>query len=104
MTRLTSEINGDVEVISFAGNLDIRNSSDLKDEMLKYKPQKEKLHIVLENTDNIDLSFMQLLYAFLKKLKDDGKILKFSQNLNKEYEKIVKESGFIDVFEKLIKQ
>ncbi len=102
MPKLTVEINGDVEVISFSGNLDIRNSNDLKKKMLEYKPQKEKLKIVLENTDNIDLSFMQLLFAFLKKLKQEGKELEFSQNLDKEYEKIVKESGFFDVFEKII--
>jgi hypothetical protein len=47
---------------------------------------------------------MQLLFAFLKRLKEEGKTLDFSQKLDKEYEKIVKESGFLDVFEKLINE
>jgi anti-anti-sigma regulatory factor len=104
MEMIKTKTEGDIEVISFAGNLDIRNSNDIKKKMVDYKPQKEKLKIILENTDNIDLSFMQLLFAFLKRLKEEGKTLDFSQKLDKEYEKIVKESGFLDVFEKLINE
>ena len=104
MPQLKTEIKDNIEIVHFYGNLDIRNSETVKKMMLEYKPQKNNIKIILKNTDNIDLSFLQLMFAFIKKLKEKGKSVEFSQELEMEYEKIVKESGFLNAFEKLIKQ
>ncbi len=104
MSEIITEVKDDVEHIIFSGNLDIRNSIEIQKQMLNFKPRTNKVHVILKNTDNIDLSFLQLLYSFLKMLKKQDYVPIFSHELEDEYKKIIEESGFFYAFDQLIKR
>jgi len=104
MPEIATETKNGITTILFSGNLDIRNSGDIREQLLQIEPETETVQLLLKDTDNIDLSFLQMVYALIKKMKAAKKKVLFSEELNEEYEKIVKESGFFDAFSQLIKQ
>ena len=104
MPEIVTKIDNGVTSIRFSGDLDIRNSDDIRKQLLALSPDTAQVKLILENTDNIDLSFLQLLYALILRLKKEKKIVVFSQELNDEYERIVRESGFFTAYDQLIKQ
>ncbi len=67
-------------------------------------PETGKIVVIQQDTDNLDISFLQLLFAWMKRMKSKGKELEFEHQLNEEYAKIVEESGFINAIDNLIKR
>ncbi len=104
MPKIVSGQEGDSTVIEFSGNLNVKNSSQIKDLLLTLNPKTKKIIVIQQDTDNLDISFLQLLFSWMKKMKNEGKELEFEHHLNKEYSKIVEESGFINAIENLIKK
>ncbi len=104
MPEIEAEIDNGVTIIRFSRNLDIRNSEEIRQQLLAVSPDTAQVKLILENTDNIDLSFLQLLYALILRYKEEKKNVVFSQELDDEYERIVRESGFFKAYDQLIKQ
>ena len=104
MPEIVLKKTDDKSIIHMSGNLDVRHAEEIRNIFLSLKVETGKAELVLLDTDNLDLSFLQLLFAFMKSLKEKGKDLTFRQELNVDYEKIVRESGFFDAFEHLIKE
>ena len=87
--------------IIFTGFLDVSKIETLYGELLGSRITKDKVVIIIRDVDNIDLSFLQLLHAFLFKLRKDNKTFSFQWDVEPEYFKLVEESGFIADFNKI---
>ncbi len=100
------KVNSDknlVEII-FSGFLDISNIKQIKNELIQAHITKNKLLLIIKEVDNIDLSYLQVLHAFLKKLKIEGKEFEFQWNIDEEYFRLIEQSGFIADFNKISNQ
>ena len=90
---LTLIITGDVSVTKigelYAGLLGV--SVDVSECLIR-----------IEKIENLDLSFFQVLFAFVQKLKTPGKKLNFEWDLDEEYQRIMDESGFLIAFNELL--
>jgi len=87
--------------IIFTGFLDVSKIEALYGELLGSRITKDKVVVIIREVDNIDLSFLQLLHAFLLKLKKNNKTFSFQWDVEPEYFKLVEESGFIADFNKI---
>jgi len=98
-TRIDSDNNR--IVITFSGFLDVSQMGVVKQELQNAHITKEYVLMSIKDVDNIDLSFLQLVHAFLLKLKKDGKEFTFQWDVEEEYFRLVEESGFIADFNKI---
>ena len=98
-TRIDSDENR--IVITFLGFLDVSQMGVVKQELQNAHITKEHVLLSVKDVDNIDLSFLQLVHAFLLKLKKNGKEFTFQWNVEEEYFRLVEESGFIADFNKI---
>jgi anti-anti-sigma regulatory factor len=76
------------------GDLTLQNSEDIKQELSSIISKYIKITIKSDNIENIDISYIQLLfsiYFYQKKLSID---LDIDIKLNDELESLVKHSGF----------
>ena len=76
------------------GDLTLQNSEDIKQELSSIVGKYLKITIKSDNIENIDLSYIQLLfsiYFYQKKLSINVDI---DMKLNDELESLVKHSGF----------
>lgn len=88
-------------VLTFSGFLDVSQMEGVKQELQNAHITKEQVLLSIKDVDNIDLSFLQLVHAFLLKLKKDGKKFTFQWDVEEEYFRLVEESGFIADFNKI---
>lgn len=92
-----------VEIIS-SGFLDVGHMRQIKEELLGAHLTKDKILLVIKEVENIDLSFLQVLHAFLKKLKSEGREFEFQWDIDEEYFRLIERSGFIADFNKISNQ
>ncbi len=102
MPNIVSEVKGDTTYIEFSGDLNVKNSEKIKELLTALNPETDKIFISQKDTNNLDISYLQLLFAWVKKMTSLGKKVEFEHHLNDEYAKIVVESGFINAIENLI--
>jgi anti-anti-sigma regulatory factor len=98
-TELLSDKNS--TRVTFSGDLSVAGAADLQQQLLKTSWETAGVKIIVENVENMDLSFLQLLFAWSKTLKSSGKNLNFDFRLGDEFQRIVEESGFGEVFDQL---
>ena len=101
MLEVTIDSEHQLMNIIFSGFLDVSKIESLYGEVLGSRITKDEVVIVIKEVDNIDLSFLQLLHAFLFKLKKDHKTFSFQWDVEPEYFKLVEESGFIADFNRI---
>ena len=101
MVEVTIDSEHQLMNVIFSGFLDVSNIESTYGELLSSHITKDEIVIVIKEVDNIDLSFLQLLHAFLLKLKKDNKTFSFQWDVEPEYFKLVEESGFIADFNKI---
>jgi len=101
MVEVALDSENNLMNITFTGFLDVSKIETLYGELLGSRITKDNVVIIIREVDNIDLSFLQLLHAFLLKLKKDNKTFSFQWDVDPEYFKLVEESGFISDFNKI---
>ncbi|RLD90677.1 MAG: hypothetical protein DRJ09_03535 [Bacteroidetes bacterium] len=101
MVEVTIDSEHQLMNVIFSGFLDVSKIESTYGELLSSHITKDEIVIVIKEVDNIDLSFLQLLHAFLLKLKKDNKTFSFQWDVEPEYFKLVEESGFIADFNKI---
>lgn len=101
MVDITIDSENNLMNIAFSGFLDVTKIESLYNEIMSSTITKDNIVIVIHQVDNIDLSFLQLLHAFLLKLKKSNKTFSFQWDVEPEYFKLVEESGFIADFNKI---
>ncbi|VAW27598.1 hypothetical protein MNBD_BACTEROID07-110 [hydrothermal vent metagenome] len=82
----------------FSGDLSVANTSEHQQQLLKAASKISHVHVKVANVENMDLSFLQLLFAWAQSMKRSGKNLTFDFLLGQEFERIFDESGFRQVF------
>ncbi len=85
----------------FSGDLNVAYASELQQQLLKAASRVFLVDVKVDNVDNMDLSFLQLLLAWAKSVKQSGKNLTFDFHLEQELERIFDESGFRQAFTQL---
>jgi len=85
----------------FSGDLSVASASEHQQQLLKAASKISYVHVKVANVENMDLSFLQLLFAWAQSMKRSGKNLTFDFLLGQEFERIFDESGFRQVFSQL---
>jgi ABC-type transporter Mla MlaB component len=79
------------------GNLLLSNASEVKNEISYAVSKFEHLELVLKNIENIDLSFIQLLYAFRKASLQLDRTISIDLELPADIKALIDNSGFNDL-------
>ncbi len=87
--------------LTFSGDLSVAEAAEIQQQLLKARWKTENFEIVVDQVENIDLSFLQLLLAWSKAQKQSGKNLIFDFRLGEEFQRIFEESGFKEAFDRL---
>lgn len=85
----------------FSGDLGVANASELQQQLLKAASKVLHVDVKVAKVENIDLSFLQLLFAWAQSMKQSGKNPTFDFQLGQEFERIFDESGFQQAFSQL---
>jgi anti-anti-sigma regulatory factor len=100
---LTIEDKDQAEIVcKFSGDLGISSIQETYQVLQKLELSFPVYKCFVTDVDSIDLSFLQMLFAFGKKLKDSGKEISFEFTLDEEYQRIFHRSGLEDAFDKLL--
>ncbi len=90
-----------LSTLRFSGDLSIAQATQFQQQLLKFAAKATHIDIKIDNVENMDLSFLQLLFSWAKSMKKSEKKLNFEFMLNEEFSRIFDESGFRQVFEQL---
>jgi anti-anti-sigma factor len=101
MIKIDTLENKNTTRIVFSGNLSVANAAEMHEQLRKFEWQTPEISIQTKEVENMDLSFLQLLFSFAKEMKNSGKKLIFDFRFGEEMERIFKESGFQQAFEKI---
>ncbi len=85
----------------FSGDLDVAHATELQQQLLSAASRVLFVDVKVADVENMDLSFLQLLFAWAQSVKQTGKNLTFDFQLEQELERIFDESGFRQVFAQL---
>jgi anti-anti-sigma factor len=85
----------------FSGDLSVANAAELQQQLLKAAFKVSHIEVKVADVESMDLSFLQLLVAWAKHMKQLGKNLTFDFQLDQEFERIFDESGFRQAFSQL---
>lgn len=83
------------------GDLTINNTQKIKKEMLSVMNKFKNINIIVKNVDDLDLSYIQLLYSFYKTALDKRKTVALDMELPDDIKMIVRNSGFDSVFDEM---
>ncbi len=86
---------------TFSGDLSVAQSAELQQELLKAGETAPQIILHVHRVDNMDLSFLQLLFSWGREMKKSGKNLIFDFRLGEEFQRIYEQSGFAQAFARL---
>ncbi len=87
--------------VLFSGDLSVSQSAELQQQLLNTGEETPNIEIHVNRVDNMDLSFLQLLYSWARGMKKSGKNLIFDFRLGEEFQRIYEQSGFKEAFARL---
>ncbi len=87
--------------LTFTGDLSVAKTAEMQQQLLKTGLKVKNLEIVTDQVENLDLSFLQLLFSWTKEMKQSGKNLIFEFRMDEEFNRIFNESGFKEAFDQL---
>ncbi len=88
----------DKSSLLFSGDLSVARASELQQQLLKAASKVLHIDVKVANVENMDLSFLQLLFAWAQSMKQSGKNLTFDFQLGQEFVRIFDQSGFRQAF------
>lgn len=84
-------------VITLSGNLTISNSKKIQQSLIEaFKPLKN-ISIEINEVENIDLSFIQLIYTLSVESKNFGKNINITSKLNEDLRLLIENAGFSEL-------
>ncbi len=98
MFEIEEFAESDKTSLLFTGDLSVSGASELQQQLLKLLPRASTIEVKVDDVENIDLSFLQLLLAWATSMKQSGKNLTFDFRLGQEFTRIFDESGFQQMF------
>lgn len=79
--------------LSYKEELSIQFAEDIHTEMQKNFKENKKIEVSVSDTNNIDLTFIQLLYSLKKSASDSEKTVLFHFQMDKESEQLLANAG-----------
>lgn len=92
-----SRKNKPVSVVSLEGDLTISNVADARNKIVSMLEGCQDVDIKVHSVENIDLTFLQLLYSIKKTLKAGEKDINISLDLGDDLKKLVDRSGLTSI-------
>jgi ABC-type transporter Mla MlaB component len=87
--------------LTFTGDLSVSTIAEVYEQLKGVSRTAGQYHLAIHDIENLDLSFFQLLYAFLLEVKEARVNLEW--DLPEESLHIMKETGMQTVFDELIR-
>ena len=84
-------------VITLSGNLTISNSEKIQQSLIEIFKTSKNISIEINEVENIDLSFVQLIYSLSMKSKIFGKNIKITSKFNKDLRLLIENAGFSEL-------
>ncbi len=88
--------------LTISGDVSVSKIGELNAGLLKVASDAPEYLVRVENVENLDLGFFQVLFAFARKIRGNNGKLTIKWNLDDEYSRIMKESGIQNVFDGLL--
>ena len=82
------------QFLSFEGDLNIKNSFLIKKRMEAIKITGDPIRFHLSQVEDLDLTFIQLMYSFIDLLRSKGKEIAITSDLTEDMQKILINAGF----------
>jgi len=96
---ITDKSSENHSVISFSGDLTIRQINNILRDILLLEKPCNTLTIEISEADFIDLAFIQVLFAFAKEYLSKGNnTIDFQFSLTEELIELFDQTGIIDIF------
>jgi hypothetical protein len=86
----------------FTGNLSMSEVQAMYEQLKDLEETYAKHDFLIKDVEHLDLSFFQLLYAYLKKIKALDKEVAADFQLGEENDRIFQRSGVKEAIEKLL--
>jgi ABC-type transporter Mla MlaB component len=83
-----------VSELEFSGQLNINNIEKITENLKANLKTGKSLHIKTKDIENLDLTFIQLVYSLIKQRKNEGIEVNTSINVPKELKQLIINSGF----------
>ena len=90
--------DGDTNV-GIAGELTVNNSKAIHHTLLKEAYPIDKLKLKIIEPDALDLSFLQILIAFIKSRQSKGRQTEIEFELGSNYQELLEKTGIIQTIE-----
>lgn len=84
---------GNIAKLSYKDELSIQFAEKIHKELSKNLAENKKIDISVSNTNNIDLTFVQLLYSLKKSAIASEKTVLFHLQMDKESEQLLANAG-----------
>ncbi len=93
--KKTTNEQGLVEILELSGMLVLDNSEKIKNELLNViRCLNNKIRIEIKDVQEIDITFIQIILAFINYLDDNHISYKFGWNLSAELQTLLENVGF----------
>jgi anti-anti-sigma regulatory factor len=91
----SANAQGLIEVLEFSGVLTVENSENIKDELLAAtRNLNNKVNIEIKDVQEIDISFIQIILAFINYMDDHHISSKFEWALDADIQELIEGVGF----------
>ncbi len=87
------KVNKSKMKLVFTGDLSISEIGEIYDAMKGVDLEVDTYNILVNNVEMTDLSFFQVLLAFIRELKKRKKDVKLDMQLGEEFDRIYKRAG-----------
>lgn len=84
------------------GELTVANASFIKDEMIKALNKYSLISLSVDEVERLDLSVLQLIYAFQRAARSSGKEVSVNVSLPDDILVLVRQSGLEKVFNQTV--
>lgn len=101
MMQVQDEQKGTIQYI-FQGDLGVSALQEIYSQLSEHKIQKGIHYFQVSEVEHLDMSFFQVLYAYIQKLRKGGKEVKVNFQLDEEYSRVFDRSGLRKAFDQLI--
>ncbi len=93
--KKTTNEQGLVEILELSGMLVLDNSEKIKNELLNViQCLNNKIRIEIKDVQEIDITFIQIILAFINYLDDNHILYKFGWSLTAELQTLLENVGF----------
>lgn len=89
--------------IYISGDLGIANISDIRSDIIRALASKDAAHIIIDNPENLDLTFLQLLISLLKSDSYDG-LVSLEMRLSDDLKNLMESTGMYSIMNKSMKK